>query len=665
MVAVLYLLPVGTIPAVAAGPAETRGLRSMSATPFPLPPTATVIPLPGGDFEGGGKVRQGWALGGCKIVTGDDAPQGKAYCRLEARKGSILRTPPGIHGQPGQPHFLSLRLKSSAEYWAAISFTSAERERSCCDLYPGIPSTGDQWKHVGYYFWMPAQAETVQFQIQPMQDGPAGQFIGVDDLQLRTASEAEMSAAYESQRAQLPPYDVTPRPGDGRNLALSVAKWQRRAGIPGKPFVVWALGSSWTLFQGDGYPLIRAIRQRFPQSPPIVYKRHAGSGTPWDYALGWVRQFAAAEQPDLIFTYTNGTPEGLDAMLGEIRRRTTADVIVPSLHFFHNSRVTPEDIENGVEPWEKIRAICRKHKAEFVENRRELAEYMKRAGLTPPDLLQDAVHQTAYGRLRIWDNITRHIAQPERFSYAPESRERLIAVAGPAGAGPEHVERSGRWTTQGGLLGTRDKDARLKVRFTGNRINLIGRKGADGGTVKVLVDGLPAERLPVFLTNFIQPKRGQHSRTLKGPGPGDVAPHAVDLGKNVIPQTWTITVTSDVGDYRLAGSVTGPDGEGNVARQFLSRSGQIGIDARLWRHGRDERKGSPVIFGNSAGDSFTFDVCHCAVGEISFRSERAAAFSERLAQELSNGPHTLEIVAAGDGDVTIEGLYVFEPPEKE
>ena len=74
--------------------------------------------------------------------------------------------------------------------------------------------------------------------------------------------------------------------------------------------MIWAIGSSWTNFLGDGYPLIRAIRQRFPDAPEIIYRKHAGSGTPWEYVRGWVQQFVAADSPDLILTYTNGSPEG-------------------------------------------------------------------------------------------------------------------------------------------------------------------------------------------------------------------------------------------------------------------------------------------------------------------------------------------------------------------
>jgi len=490
--------------------------------------------------------------------------------------------------------------------------------------------------------------------------------MAVDDFQLRTASETEMSAAYEAERANLPPYDVTPRPDDGKNLALSVAKWEGRAGLPGKPFLIWAVGSSWTNFQGDGYPLIRAIRQRFPHAPPIVYKKHAGSGTPWDFAYGWIRQFVRAEQPDLILTYTNGSLEGLDALLTEIRRSTTADVIVPSLHFFERSTLTPQEIEifEGV-PIEKIREICRKHGAEFVENRRELAEYLQRTGLEPAALVGDPVHQNQHGRIRIWDNICRHIAKPDSFNYEPATRERRIAVAPPSSTGTEQVTTTGPWTASDGMLHTAQKDARLKVAFTGNRIDLIGRKTPQGGTARVLIDGVPADQAPAFYTTFIQPKPTVWPRALKGPGPGDVAPHAVELRAGVVPQTWTITMTSDTGDYRLEGSVTGPDGEGNVAQPFVSRSGQIAIDPKLWRHARTERKDSPVAYGNGTGDTFTFEVYRCATGTVSFRSEQPAPLCQPLVQNLTNGPHTLEIISTGDGEVSSEAFYVFQPPIRE
>jgi hypothetical protein len=169
----------------------------------------------------------------------------------------------------------------------------------------------------------------------------------------------------------------------------------------------------------------------------------------------------------------------------------------------------------------------------------------------------------------------------------------------------------------------------------------------------VLIDGIPADQAPVFLMNYIKPDKKNWR-----------IPHAVDLGASPVPQTWTITMSSDVGDYRLEGSVTGPDGTGNLAQPFVSPSGQIGLDPKFWRQGRVEKKDQPVEYGVATGDTFTFDVYRCAVGELSFKADQPSSFAEPLVRNQTNRQHTLELITTGDGEVVIEGMYVFEPPEK-
>jgi len=639
------------------GPEDRPGLRCISRKAFPVPAGSQI--LVESDFETDAKLPPGWSQGNGEVVDAADAPQGKAYFRMKAKKNAGLRSPV-VTAQPGVPYFLSFWIKTAQEPWTTISFTSDEREPSFTRIhspffYPDFPlDTGREWRQEGFYFLMPPQCQTLDFNISPREDGAEGQFVCLDDVRLRTASEAEMSAAYAAERAHLPPDDLTPRPGDGRNLALSVAKWEGRAGIPGKPFVIWALGSSFTDRQGDGYELIQAIRRRFPNAPSIIYRKHGGPGTPWEFVDGWIKQFVAAEQPDLIFTYTSGTLDGLDAMLSDIRRRTTAEVIVPTLHFKPTSPMTPDDIENGAGvAWGKVREICQKHGVEFVENRREMAEYIAHAALTADDLLVDHNHQNVHGLIRIWDNVSRHLVKSDQSAYAPESRERRIAVAPPANTATEQVSLSGSWTTTDGVLRSSAAGARLKVSFTGNQIDLMGRRTPGGGTVKVLIDGLPANQAPIFLMDFIKPNKAAWR-----------IPHAVDLGASPVPQTWTIAMTSDTGDYRLEGSVTGPDGTGNLAQPFLSHSGQIAVDPKFWRQGRVERKDQPVEYGVATGDSFTFDVFRSAVGEVDFKAGQPAPMVEPLVRNLPNRQHTLELITTGDGEVTIEGLYVFEPPEK-
>ncbi len=641
-------------------PPEKPGLVPIGETYFPVPEGAVPIELLGGDFETGGEWPAGWVRNRCEVVTADDAPQGKAYCRMPAANRSLFRLPADTKGVPGRPHLLSFWARSPANTWAQISFTSGERLRTFGDHYPGLPNTDNQWKRVGYYFLMPSQTETIGYSCYLLHTDLPDETISFDDVRLRTATDEEMSAAYEAERAKYPAYDVSARPDDGRNLALSVAKWDGR-GVPGKPFLIWAVGSSWTNFQGDGYPLIRMIQERFPNAPPIIYKKHAGSGTPWDFARGWVRQFVVADQPDLVFTYTNGSPEGLEKLILEVRRHTTADVLTGSLHFFERSKLTEQEIERGLVDWEQVRAISRKYDVEFVENRRELADYLKRIGEEPPTLVGDPVHQNAHGRLRIWDNIVRHVAKHRNPSYDPASRERRLRVTSPPEGTEEKITTTGDWTTSGDCLVARQKDARIRVTFRGNRLDVIGKRTPGGGTAKILVDGVPGDQVPAFFTNFIQPGR-DNQRVLEGPGPGDVAPHAVSLGKNVVPQSWTITMTSDTGDYRLEGSATGLDGQGNSLKPFTSNSGQIIIEPELWRHTRIDPKTNEPFYANRAGDTFQFDVYRSSVGEVSFNSPEEQAFYEPLVQNLKNTLHTVEMIASGDGEVTIDSFYVYQPP---
>jgi hypothetical protein len=658
VIAGLQLLPWIMVHAETTGTEDRAGLRCISSKPFPVPEGSKE--MAGADFETEGKLPSGWFQGNGEVVVAADSPQGKAYFRMKSKKNAAVRSPV-VTAPPGGYYFLSFWIKTAIDPWTTISFTSDEREPSFTNIhtpffYPDFPlDTGNQWRQEGFYFLMPPQCKTIQFSITPREDGAEGQFVCVDDIRLRTATGAEMAAAYATERAHLPPYDLTPHPGDGKHLALSVAKWEGKAGMPGKPFVIWALGSSFTDRQGDGYELIQAIRQRYPQAPPIIYRKHGGPGTPWEFVHAWIKQFVAAEQPDLIFTYTSGSLAGLDSMLTEIRKRTTADVIVPSLHFRPPpGTMTPDDIENGMGvPWAKVREICAKHGAEFVENRREMAAYITHAGLNMDDLLVDHNHQNKHGSIRIWDNVSRHLAKSDQPVSTPESRERRIAVVPPAKSATEQVSLSGSWTTTGGLLRSSAAEARLKVSFTGNQIALIGRKTPDGGTVKVLIDGIPADQAPVFLMNFIKPIKRNGWRI----------PHAVELGAHPVPQTWTITMTSDTGDYRVEGSVTGPDGTGNLAQAFVSLSGQISLDPKFWRAGRIGKQGQPVEYGVATGDAFSFDVYRCALGELSFKADQPAPLVEPLVRNLPNRQHTLELITTGNGTVVIEGLYVFEPPE--
>ena len=426
-----------------------------------------------------------------------------------------------------------------------------------------------------------------------------------------------------------PDYVAKSGPEAGQHLALTLHKLENGLETD-RPFLIWAIGSSYTNMLGTGEFWAEEIPKRFPNAPEIRYEKMVGNSCPWQYLRGWARHLVIPDQPDLVITYTNGKPEDLEKLIIELQSQTTADIIVPSIHW----RMRGQDLwgksENAPDQdVVAIREICRKYGVEFVENRREWAEYLEENNLPIEALLKDAVHQSDYGAQIINANMFAHFQPGAPFSYKPESRERRI----------QPVEGEG---------------GKLTATFTGNRIDLIGRKNPDGGIYRVLIDGKPAAEIDTYLMSYVLPDPG-NAKVGKGSNPRDQSPHGITLGTGVVPQTWTITMTGDEGEYEIKGSVSGPDGEGNAFSEFTSRSGQIKIDPYLWR--RAER--------NRTGDFFTFEVRRSVVDEVSFRGEAGEPLVVRLAQLLPNREHTLELIPINEGAAEVESLLVFEPPLKE
>lgn len=411
---------------------------------------------------------------------------------------------------------------------------------------------------------------------------------------------------------------------DGQHLALSLRKLQQ--GMD-RPFLIWAIGSSYTNMLGSGEFWQREVPKRFPKTRQVEYRKMVGNSCPWQYLRGWARHLVIPDQPDLVITYTIGDPADLEKLIIELRRHTTADIIVPSIHWRERDIPLWGKSENAADQdVAAVREVCRKHAVEFVENRRDWAAYLAANHLPVPALLKDAVHQSDYGAHIINSNILAHLRVPEQFSYDPASRESLI---------PAEKQADGSFTAT----------------FTGTRVDLIGTTSPDGGTFRVLIDGKPASKADAWLMSYVQPD-AKNAKEGKGANPRDQAPHGLALGENITPQSWTLVMTSDSGDYQLSGSVTGADGEGNAFKPFTSASGQILISPDLWR--RAER--------NRTGDRFTFEVKSAIADEVSFAGQPGGPRVVRLAQMLRNGEHTLRLVPATPGTAAITTLQVFRPP---
>ena len=411
----------------------------------------------------------------------------------------------------------------------------------------------------------------------------------------------------------------------GQHLALSIQKLEKGFS-PERPFLIWALGSSYTARLGNGEILIPMLQKKFGQDRKFEYKRMVGNSCPWQYLRGWARQIVIADQPDLVIINTIGKLEDLEKLIVLLQSHTTADILIPSIHWRERGK---PNWEQGLEtaPDQDVpglRKLCAKYGVEFVELRREWKKYLEANDLPIESLLGDAVHQSPYGAWMVNHMLAQHFQKRDSYAYAPESREQRFLPPDP---------RRGKITFD----------------FNGTRVDMLARGGK--GSVRILIDEQPAEFYPAFLMTYIQPAKTNFTER-RSPA-RDQSPHGVQLGKNVEPQHWTITVLDEEGNYELEGSVTGKDGRGNAYQPFTSDSGQIIIPPDEWR--RAER--------NKPGDTFSWDVERATVGDVVDFSKfgENEPFRLRLAENLENKKHTLTIQYLTDFVVEIEHLEVFTP----
>ena len=173
-----------------------------------------------------------------------------------------------------------------------------------------------------------------------------------------------------------PDYVPQTRTTDGQHLALTVRKL-REGFDPPRPFRIWGLGSSYTNMLGNGQAWQSEIPKRFPKGPSIQYQKMVGNSCPWQYVRGWARHLVVPDQPDLVVIYTLGRPEDLEKLIVEIRTQTTADIIVPSIHW----RTGDEKVVGGIRRFAAAECASRPRRVPPV--RRRVRRKSSRLGKLP------------------------------------------------------------------------------------------------------------------------------------------------------------------------------------------------------------------------------------------------------------------------------------------
>lgn len=393
------------------------------------------------------------------------------------------------------------------------------------------------------------------------------------------------------------------------------------------------------------------LRRRFPYASLIVENRALGG-----FASQMLVKTAETDlypfQPDLLIFHVYGAHDRYEDILRRTRERTTAEILIQTDHVIRPADLTEETDPARLPPdgrhWDAfmnhnwLPSLARKYGAELCDQRALWKAYLEQNRLEPRALLRDSVHLNAHGEWLMAECVKAWL----RYDPAPGPSPAEAWVR------THEVGRDLHWSN--GLL---------RLEFTGNRVEALCKPGtADPAAIRV--DGRRPSEFP-----------GSHgfTRALTTP-PGRwpvkwpvVAPIGSQARLEV--EDWTLAVrrldpaNEALLGFTLAGSTTGPDGEGRSDARFVSKSGRVVIETNAWNATYALSLGGIKPVPEAFEVTWRVEPRGADVFVSPGVTDPAVETAVTLVTGLANTRHVLEI--AGTEATPIAALRVHRPPLNE
>lgn len=382
------------------------------------------------------------------------------------------------------------------------------------------------------------------------------------------------------------------------------------------------------------------LRRRFPNADIEVENRAIG-GFVSQLLVKTAVQDLYPFYPDLLIFHVYGSHIEYENLIANVRKHTTAEILLGSDH-----PTNPSDLTEETDPaklsmaqwgawWNHafLPETAKKYGAELADVRGAWKAYLTKENRPPQDFLTDGVHLNARGNALMTAILTPYFATKAAMPAESEKWVRTYPI------------KASSWNR-----------GRLKLNFSGNRVDVIAGNGQRvvGSPVDVSIDGQKPSKI-AGTTHF----------TRSSIGYATWVPALLTIGARapLVPETWTATVTQVNADktfrYKVSGSATGEDGEGQNDQDFVSRSGRVMIAKGDWF---TEFSRETIVVGFKA----TWEARRQSVDfyQTPLTPDKAGEYSTTLAQGFSNAPHTLELVARDGKRPNITAIRVYEPPLK-
>jgi hypothetical protein len=389
------------------------------------------------------------------------------------------------------------------------------------------------------------------------------------------------------------------------------------------------------------------LRRRFPHADLMVQNRAVGG-----FAMPLLPRPAEFDlfpfYPDLIIFHVYGGEPDYEAFIADIRRRTTAEIVLQSDHVTWLPTGNGNDTErmrtfewheNHSMKW--LPELAAKYGCGMVDVWKLWKQHLQENRLLAGDLLSDGVHLNARGNALMASLIKPYLRYDPKL---PDKRWRNLTRTYAIG-------KEIAW-----------RDGKLTLEFEGNRVEVIAApRHGKTATAQIRIDGRKPSEFPELYV-FTRPN------DLPGKDwPWKVASMIrLTHAKPLVLEDWTLRLTENTEDgsrfaFEVVGSQTGPDGSGSSDRIFVSNSGRIVIQPEdWWLHNafRITKTSFPV------GTEIRWSVRPMfadtyAPPEIADSTRETVTV---LASGLTNTTHTLEITAEGAGSVPIRAIRVYRPP---
>jgi hypothetical protein len=379
------------------------------------------------------------------------------------------------------------------------------------------------------------------------------------------------------------------------------------------------------------------LRQRFPTANFVIENRAIG-GFSTQLLVRTAETDVYPFYPDLVIIHAYGSHLDYETLVRNIRTRTTADVLLQNDHLSaHDSVDEPTDpavlTPQAWTPWINavfLPSLAQKYELQLADQRAIWKRYLREHRLEPSALLSDESHLNDRG-CELMASIVTSYLQPSAEPQRPDDRVRDVRVGDDV-----------HW-----------QNGELALEFEGNRVDVICSAPFQR-EIPVTIDGKkPSQHAELY------------ALTRTTPFPETIWPCLLQVKSNCprLAETWTLTLLEMADNmstfrFRVEGSKTGVDGEGQRDRRFVSRSGRVVIEPEDWNLDYARR-----VFNRTVPEGFQiqWSVIPQFVDGITCPAptDPTLEMTVTIAQGLSPGKHRLEL--RGDERAAIDAIRIYRP----